>query len=70
MAEARAAVNTLRVGTLSLEQVTSAAKLRGVQVMESRLQFLGERILVNYTYDSLIGLSCFRFTALMEVFLS
>jgi len=32
MAEARAAVNTLRVGTLSLEQVTSAAKLRGVQV--------------------------------------
>jgi hypothetical protein len=36
MAEARAAVNTLRVGTLSLEQVTSAAKLRGVQVVESR----------------------------------
>ena len=32
MAEARAAVNTLRVGTLSLEQVTTAAKLRGVQV--------------------------------------
>jgi hypothetical protein len=38
MAEARAAVNTLRVGTLSLEQVTSAAKLRGVQVVESRSQ--------------------------------
>ncbi len=32
MAEARAAVNTLRVGTLSLEQVTAAAKLRGIQV--------------------------------------
>jgi hypothetical protein len=32
MAEARAAVNTLRVGTISLEQVTTAAKLRGVQV--------------------------------------
>lgn len=32
MAEARAAVNTLRVGAISLEQVTTAAKLRGVQV--------------------------------------
>ena len=32
MAEARAAVNSLRVGALSLDQVTTAAKLRGIQV--------------------------------------
>jgi hypothetical protein len=33
MAEARAAVNSLRVGSVHLEQIATKAKLRGIQVI-------------------------------------